>query len=46
MDLDSMQKIVEQARALRKPIWQVVLEYDVENRMTTPEMPTPASGAA
>ena len=37
MDLDSMQKIVEQARALRKPIWQVVLEYDVENRMTTPE---------
>ena len=30
MDLDSMQKIVEQARALRKPIWQVVLEYDVE----------------
>ena len=37
MDLDSMQHIVEQARALRKPIWQVVRDYDVENRMTTPE---------
>ena len=32
-----MQHIVEQARALRKPIWQVVRDYDVENRMTTPE---------
>lgn len=37
MDLDSMQHIVEQAQLLRKPIWQVVLDYDVENRMTTPE---------
>ena len=37
MDLDSMQHIVEQAQILRKPIWEVVLDYDVENRMTTPE---------
>ena len=37
MDLDSMQRIVEQAKGLRKPIWQVVLDYDVETRMTTPE---------
>ena len=32
-----MQRIVEQAKGLRKPIWQVVLDYDVETRMTTPE---------
>ena len=37
MDLDSMQRIIEQAKGLRKPIWQVVMDYDVETRMTTPE---------
>ena len=37
MDLDSMQRILEQTKALRKPIWEVVRDYDVESRMTTPE---------
>lgn len=37
MDLDSMQRLLEQAKVLHRPLWQVVLDYDVENRMTTRE---------
>ena len=37
MDLDSMQSIVDSVNTQRKPIWQVVLDYDVDNRMTTAE---------
>ena len=37
MDLDSMQSIVDAAAERRKSFWQVVLDYDVDNRMTTAE---------
>lgn len=32
-----MQSIVDSATTQRKPMWQVVLDYDVDNRMTTAE---------
>ena len=35
MDLDSMQRILEQSTAEGRPIWEIVLDADVENRMTT-----------
>ena len=37
MDLDSMQRILEQSLAENKPIWEIVLEEDVANRMVTRE---------
>ena len=37
MDLDSMQRILEQSTAEGRPIWEIVLDADVENRMTTRE---------
>ena len=37
MDLDSMQRILEQSLAENKPIWEIVLEEDMENRMVTRE---------
>ena len=37
MDLDSMQRLLEQSTAEGRPIWEIVLDADVENRMTTRE---------
>lgn len=37
MDLDSMQRILEHSLEKNKPIWEIVLEEDMENRMVTRE---------
>ena len=37
MELDSLQKLAERSGRERKPMWRLVLEGDVESRMTTPE---------
>ena len=35
MTLDSMHEIFESMETLNKPFWEVVLEYDIEERQVT-----------